>query len=198
MISTCTKAEFAAIVGKSRSYIDILDAQGVISVGYGNEVFLQGSLYQYFFDFLYHLEDRDKAFLAAVQKISKQTKNARRLKKDALNSCRRLLPLIRFADLNLSVLRILKKLGGNFPASFIIDKTRELDNLREHLKNKQQNLKQKILSVKMPAAAETILLARYVDCDKWIDIAEDYNLSLSTCYRLHRQGLQMLQNVAQV
>lgn len=195
MISTCTKSEFAAIVGKSRAYIDILDAQGVISVGYGNEVFLQASLYQYFFDFLYHLEDRDKAFLAAVEKISKQTKNARRLKKDALNSCRLLLPLISFADLNLSVLKFLKKLGGNFPASFIIKKTRELDNLREHFKKNQQDLKKKISAAKLPnVAAETILLARYVDCDCWRDIAEDYNLSLSTCYRLHRQGVQFLKN----
>lgn len=186
----CNKTEFAAIVGKSRAYVDILAEMGVINVGRCNEVFLNRSLYQYFFDFLYHSENRDNEFLAAVQRISKlKIKKSRRRKNITLFSCRRLLPLIRSAELKISVLKSLKRFGGQFPSMFIINSEKELDNLHEQFLKAKLELQQKILAAKMPVAAETIALARYCYCDSWNDIAEGFSISLSTCYRLHRQAL---------
>lgn len=199
MIFDCNKSEFAAIIGRSRAFVDLLSKMGVIAVGYGNEVFLQRSLHQYFFDYLYHLgnEGRNNEFLAAVQRICKL--KPRRKKFDGLNSCRRLLPLIHQAELNLAVLKILKKLGGQFSPRFIISAEMELNNLRDLLKKSKNELRQKILSAQIkPVQVETILLARYVDCDKWQAISEDYSYSLSHIYRLHRQGINFLKSVAQI
>ncbi len=190
MLWDCNKSEFAAIVSKSRSFIELLDKMGVIFCDYGGRVLLKPSLRRYFFDYLYHLGNvgRDKEFLNAIRRISKLSIKPRR--RNALCSCRLLLPLIKRADLNLSVLKILKRLGGNFSPLFINTAEKNLENLRDQLQKSKIELRQKILAANIPnVAAETILLARYVDCDKWQYIAADFNISLSTAYRLHRQGV---------
>ena len=189
----CSKGTFAQIIGRSRALVDLLCKMGVLKCDYFGGVIMYPSFRTYFLDYLYHLGKlgRNLEVQAAIERISKlKIKKSRRTQ--GLKKARCLLPLIYNVEFKLEILKMLKRLGVNFSASVIKTAEKELENLREEFNAAKVELREKILSAQIkPVQIETILLARYVDCESWAEIEEGYSYSLSHIYRLHRQGLKM-------
>ena len=189
----CNKTEFSRIIGKSSAQVDILSKIGVLKCDYFGRVLLRQSVRSYFLDYLYYLgnEGREKEIQEAVERLSKSSQKARR--SESLKKGLNYLPLIHTAELNLTVLQMLKKFGVKVLPSFITAAEKKLKNLREEFNAAKVELREKILAAKIkPVQIETILLARYVDCESWEEIVEGYSYSRSYIFKLHRQGLEKL------
>lgn len=192
----CNKAAFGQIIGRSRSYVDLLDKIGVIESDYFGRVIMYASFRNYYCDYLFHLgtEGRNLEIANTLQRLKKlKVKKGRR--KSGLEKARSLLPLIYNAEFKLDVLKKLKRLGVSFSAAVIKSAEKEVQNLREEIKAAKMEIRGKILEQKIkPVQCETILLARYVDCESWQEIEAGYSYSLSHIYKLHRQGKLQLKN----
>lgn len=189
----CSKTEFSRLIGKSSAQVDILSKMGVLKCDYFGRVLLRQSLSSYFFDHLYYLgnEGREKEIQEAVERLSKSSQKARR--SESLKKGLNYLPLIHKAELNLTVLQMLKKFGGKVLPAVITAAEKKLENLRDQFNAAREELRVKILKAQIkPVQCETILLARYVDCESWEEIVEGYSYSRSYIFKLHRQGLEKL------
>lgn len=192
---TCSKLQFSKIINRSSAFVDLLAKIGVVKCCYFGNVLLFQSLRQFYCDFLcckgydarnIELDATISATCAKRFKIPHRSK---------LNSARAFLPVIQAAEFNLNLLECLARLSDNLQQSTLDAAQSDLLLLKEKFKVAKFDLRRAILAKHIkPVQVETILLARYVDCDKFIDIAEDYSYSLSHIYRLHRQGVSLFQN----
>lgn len=195
-INDCSKAEFAKIINRSVSMVDYLIREEIISWWCWHEddktIRLRPALKNYYCDFIYHLgtAGRNEELKAAVSRVRKMKIKKASRRKGFLYSVRQLLPGLYNAKFRLEVLKYFKYIGAKFKPKYIMEAEEEYAKMQEEFKTAQKILRDKILKMKIkPVQIETILLARYVDCDKFATIAEDYNYSQTHVYRLHKQGL---------
>lgn len=193
--ATCSKLQFAKIINRSTTFVDWLINMGVVKSCYFGKVLLFQSLRQ-FCDYLYCNGNaaRNIELDAAISKIcAKRFKIPRR--SNSLNSARVFLPVIQAAEFNFHLMECLARLSDNLTQSTLDAAKSDLLLLKDKFEVAKSNLRRRILSKHIkPVQVETILLARYVDCDKFADIAEDYSYSLSHVYRLHRQGVSLFKS----
>ena len=185
----CSQGLFAKIIGVSPQFVGgMLAGYGVVLKNFNGSIALLPSLRRYFSDYAWSFgtAGRLQAIDAAAARVYRIKPPKSRLQNDALHCCRAFLPKFKIAEFKFVVLKCLLQLGGENP-NYFTDAESDLHNLREQFRNAQEKLKRKILATKIkPVLAETFLLARYVDCEKFADIAFDFSYSVSHVRRLHR------------
>lgn len=194
--ATCSKLQFAKIINRSTTFVEWLINMGVVKPCYFGKILLFQSLRQFYCDYLYcnGYDARNFELDATISKTcAKRFKIPHRSK--SLNSARAFLPVIRAAELNFHLMECLARLSDNLNQSALDAAKSDFLLLKDKFESAKSDLRRVIISKHIkPVQVETILLARYVDCDKFTEIAEDYSYSLSHVYRLHRQGVSLFKS----
>lgn len=188
----CSQNLFAKVIGRSSTFVFQLKCYGVVKTCAAG-VLISQSLRAYFNSYLQpHL--RRAEICAAVGRISNLAFIA---DNDFLKSARGLQKQIEVAKMKVILLKFLNRLDAEATTENQIEiATRELQSLIAKFAAAKEKLRRVIIAAKFPAAIENVLLRRYVDCEKWSEIAESV-YSLSYSFAIHRQGRKFFDALAQ-
>lgn len=193
---TCSQNLFARLIGKSAAAVYYFRNLGIVEDCRAG-ILIFRSLDNYFNSYL-PPELRGKEISAAIknlaaifpaEKLSCRV-HRRAGKLQFLQSARRLQDKITAAEIKLKLLIFLQRLDARAVSKKLIDAAKlHLQHLKDNQQETKNNLRRAILAAKIrPVQIETVLLNRYVDCEKFKSVAENFGYSLSYTYTLHRQG----------
>ena len=193
---TCSLTEFSKLINKSVQAIEFYSENGYISrLGKYPVIFINESLDRYFsfVKYTYGRLEMETQQLETLERVSKQKIKPRKQPiirralelKNCIDKVEKQLKLLRYFCTYTDVAS-LQSVGKIAVAN------KKLREFQAQLPTAQEEVKNLILSAEIkPVQCETILLARYVDCESFWEISENYSYSLSHVYYLHRRGLKM-------
>ena len=193
---TCSLTEFSKIVGKSVQALEFYSANGyIVRLRKYPVIFINESLDRYFsfVKYTYGKAEMEIQQLETLERISKQKIKPRK-QQPAIRKALEIKTCIDKTEKQLKLLRYFCTYTdvASLPSvGKIAVANRKLLEFQSQFFLAQEEVKNLILSKEIkPVQCETILLARYADCESFWEIAEDYSYSLSHVYFLHRQGLK--------
>ena len=192
---TCSLTEFSKIINKSVQAVEFYSEKGyIVRLRKYPVIFINESLDRYF-SFVQHTYGRvemEIQQLETLNRVSKQKIKPR--KQPAIRRALEIKTCIDKTEKQLNILRFFSAYTdvASLPSvGKIAVANRKLLELQAQLPTAQEEVKNLILSKEIkPVQCETILLARYVDCESFWEIMENYSFSLSHIYYLHRRGLK--------
>ena len=194
---TCSLTEFSKLINRSVQAVEFYSENGyIVRLRKYPIIFINESLDRYFsfIRYTYGRTEMEIQQLETLERISKQKIKPRK-QQPAIRKALELQNCIEMTEKQLKLLRYFCTYTdvASLPSvGKIAVANRKLLEFQAQLVIAQEEVKNLILSAEIkPVQCETILLARYVDCESFWEISEDYNYSLSHVYFLHRQGLKM-------
>ena len=194
---TCSLTEFSKLINKSVQSIEFYSENGYITrLRKYPVIFINESLDRYFsfVRYTYGRIEMENQQLETLERVSRQ-----KIKPRKQPAIRRALELKNCIDMTKKQLKLLRYFNiytdvASLPSvGKIAVANRKLSEFQAQLPTVQEEIKNLILSAEIkPVQCETILLARYVDCESFCEIAENYSYSLSHVYYLHRRGLKKM------
>ena len=192
---TCSLTEFSKIIGKSVQAVEFYSANGyIVRLRKYPVIFINESLDRYFsfVRYTYGRAEMEIQQLETLDRVSKQKIKPR--KQPAIRKALEIKTCIDKTEKQLKLLRYFCTYTdvASLPSvGKIAVANKKLREFQAKLTLAKEEVKNLILSKKIkPVQCETILLARYVDCESFWEIGEDYSYSLSHVYYLHRRGLK--------
>ena len=194
---TCSLTEFSKLINRSVQAVEFYSENGYVVRLRGYPViFIYDSLTRYFsfVRYTYGRAEMEIQQLETLERISKQKIKPRK-QQPAIRQALELKKCIEMTEKQLKLLRYFCTFTdiASLPSvGKIAVANKKLLEFQSQFFLAQEEVKNLILSKEIkPVQCETILLARYVDCESFWEISEDYSYSLSHVYFLHRQGLKM-------
>ena len=192
---TCSLTEFSQLIGKSVQAVEFYSENGyIVRLRKYPVIFINESLDRYFsfVRYTYGRAEMEIQQLETLDRVSKQKIKPR--KQPAIRKALELQNCIDMTEKQLKLLRYFCTFTdvASLPSvGKIAVANKKLREFQSQLTLAQEEVKNLILSKKIkPVQCETILLARYVDCESFWEIGEDYSYSLNHVYYLHRRGLK--------
>ena len=192
---TCSLTEFSKLINRSVQAVEFYSENGYVVRLRGYPViFIYDSLNRYFsfVRYTYGRLEMEIQQLETLDRVSKQKIKPR--KQPAIRKALELQNCIDMTEKQLKLLRYFctyTDIASLPSVGKIAVANKKLREFQSQFFLAQEEVKNLILSKKIkPVQCETILLARYVDCESFWEISEDYSYSLSHVYFLHRQGLK--------
>ena len=192
---TCSLTEFSKLINRSVQAVEFYSENGYVVRLRGYPViFIYDSLNRYFsfVRYTYGRLEMEIQQLETLDRVSKQKIKPR--KQPAIRKALEIKTCIDKTEKQLKLLRYFCTFTdvASLPSvGKIAVANKKLREFQSQFFLAQEEVKNLILSKEIkPVQCETILLARYVDCESFWEISEDYSYSLSHVYFLHRQGLK--------
>ena len=193
---TCSLTEFSQLIGKSVQAVEFYSENGYVVRLRGYPViFIYDSLNRYFsfIRYTYGRVEMEIQQLETLDRVSKQKIKPRK-QQPAIRRALEIKTCIDKTEKQLKLLRYFctfTDVACLMSVGKIAVANKKLREFQSQFFLAQEEVKNLILSAEIkPVQCETILLARYVDCENFWEIGEDYNYSLSHVYYLHRRGLK--------
>ena len=192
---TCSLTEFSKLINRSVQAVEFYSENGyVVRLRKYPVIFINESLDRYFsfVKYTYGRAEMEIQQLETLDRVSKQKIKPR--KQPAIRRALEIKTCIDKTEKQLNILRFFSAYTdvASLPSiGKIAVANKKLREFQSQFFLAQEEVKNLILSKKIkPVQCETILLARYVDCESFWEIGEDYSYSLSHVYYLHRRGLK--------
>lgn len=182
----CSQRDFARLINRTGASVNLLEKIGVASFNFRGNVEVLATFVLYW----RYLQPSEQS--ALIASAVADVENFAQVKTTTpLMAPRELGAAIREAEITRLKCELLLRQIDGLPLELMAafdTACRRVDNLRDCQRQARQRLQALLTAAELPPMIRAVLIARYVDCKKFVAIAEELGKSPRQIYRYHQQG----------